>query len=159
MAPLLRAMARGCHQCRRRTKDLALRSQSSLMDDKPCSLFFCHKCLLTRKQRSQQSLGNTVNSCINGGTEANESLRESAVSKMWMVLPKRNLSEESDNEETEDVKLPKACNERKDEIFLKEKFECIMPNGREDGNADKDLHKEDVEMETINGSSDAREDK
>ncbi|KAH7658403.1 Zinc-finger domain of monoamine-oxidase A repressor R1 domain-containing protein [Dioscorea alata] len=175
-------MAGGCHQCRRRTKDLALHCKRVMMKDNSCSILFCHKCLLTRygekaeevaaledwacpkcrgvcscnicvKKRSQQPLG----------MDANESPREASVSK------NRKLADESDIVEPEDIKLPKACDGIKDETFAKEeeKFEGIMSNGIGKGNVEKDSHQEAILLHVAmekdwvdkNGSSDMIEDK
>ncbi|KAM0933108.1 putative transcription factor & chromatin remodeling DDT family [Dioscorea sansibarensis] len=169
-------------QCRRRTKGSALHCKRFLMKENSCSILFCHKCLLTRygekaeevavledwacpkcrgvcschicvKKRSQQPLG----------MDANESPREASVSE------KRNLADEGDNVEPEDIKLPKPCDGIIDESFAKEeeKFEGIMSNGIGKGNVEKDSHKEAMLPHVAeekywvnkNGSSDMIEDK
>ncbi|RZR86699.1 hypothetical protein BHM03_00013944 [Ensete ventricosum] len=129
-----------CHQCRQKTMDFAA-SCKHLRGDKPCTIKFCHKCLLNRFRYTRnshrflfhilfRSEGNDGRGfrCFRYG----ENAEEAALLENWScpkcrgnlttkgsLAPKRSRDKEKDHDEQKDVQCSVTVDDEKDEVPAK----------------------------------------
>ncbi|XP_020593081.1 uncharacterized protein LOC110033444 isoform X3 [Phalaenopsis equestris] len=169
-----------CHQCRQKTMDFSA-SCKATKREKPCTIHFCHKCLLNRKQKGQPPTGILVHTAkltgfssvhellSNGGEnvmrDATVSLRESPASKKVPVPSKRSRDKENYNFEKNDTVCMQAdCNREKSSLVEKNDVKATknlkqMKLKIEGGRSDQDQNNKKLQINNSENGLPVQEDK